>query len=339
MSKREVIDISNIQLNNDIDTRQKIFKSYNSYETCRSVKTCMVENLVGGCEGNIINAHSVSKKNGLSRISSLRESGLELVGKFKKSNTTTLNPLEQEYIEEYVSIESASTFYGLCRKHDNNLFKTIDESKTIKINYTTVYEYTLRNAIYNWYSRMSNRICADKKRKKFNHKVHDRLYYEILSREKVLENEVHYILNNYNNIENRIWYKVDEIDGNLNIAGNFYEYNGETVIYTTLIPDKKKSYILVSGTKDNNILDIDKAINFYTYENKEDLYVSLSELLLQATSINDYFFNHKKWNSLPGKLKEDITNWLYLEDLDKSFNVNARYNIMNIPNFVGAMID
>lgn len=339
MSNKKVIDIANIQLNNDIDTRQKIFKFYNSYETCKAIKKCMLDDHVDECDGKIIKAHSISKKNGLSRISVRNKNGVEVVGKFQKGNTTTLTPIEQEYIERYMPIESASTFLGLCSKHDNNLFKKIDQSEKVEITDETVYEYTLRNAIYSRYHRMSNRICADKRRVKFNYKVHDQLYYNILIREKALEKDVNYLLSDGTNNKNKLFYKIYEIDGNLNIAGNFYEYGDKAVLYTMLIPDYYKSYIIMACTKNNLIFDVDKTFDFYTYKDNEELYLSLSELLLQSTNIKHFFFNHDKWLKIPKEQQETFTDWIYLNDLDRFLNVNTRGDIMDLPNFVRAMID
>lgn len=322
MVRNGVIDIKDIQLNNDIDTRQKIFKFYNNYETCKAIKKCMLDGYNDDCDGKIIKAHSISKRNGLGMISVRNKNGVEVVGQFQKGNTVTLEPFEQYYIERYVPVESASIFLGLCSKHDNDLFKTIDQSETILITDESVYEYTLRNAIYSWYDRMSNRVCADKKRKKFKHRIHDQLYYRILEREKALEKDVVYLMDNYANKENKLFYKAYEIEGNINIAGNFYEFDGTSILYTMLIPDFNKSYILIVSTRNNNILESDKFFRFYNYNDKEYLYASISELLLQTSTIKHFFFNHKKWLSIPKEQQEHFTKWIYLNELDRSYNIN-----------------
>ncbi|WP_044567269.1 hypothetical protein [Anaerococcus provencensis] len=339
MSKKDVMDIGNIQLNNDIDTRQKIFKFYNSYETCKAIKKCMLDGYTDKCDGKIIKAHSISKKNGLSRISARNKNGVEVVGQFKKGNTTTLNPYEQNYIEQYVPIESASTFNGLCKKHDNDLFKLIDESENIVINDKTVYEYVLRCSIYYWYERMSNRICADKRRKKFNHRIFDKLYFNIMNSENALERDVKYLISNINNVRNKIYYKAYEINGNLNIAGNFFEYDGTTVMYTILIPNIYKSYVLMACIRDNNFFEVDKNFRFFNSKDTEEFQLALSELLLQSTTIKHYYFNHDKWVNIGKEKQESILNWIYLDDIDKSIDMNNRNRIMNMPNFVKFMID
>ncbi|MBM0046682.1 hypothetical protein JNO63_06215 [Anaerococcus sp. mt242] len=339
MNKKTVLDIENIQLNHDIDTRQKIFKFYNNYETCRAIKRCMLEDETDKCSGKIIKAHSVSKKNGLSRISSFNKRGIEVVGRFKKGNTTTLSPFEQNYIEQYIPVESASIFTGLCKKHDNDLFKVIDESENIVINDKTVYEYVLRCSIYYWYERMSNRICADKRRRKFSHKIFDKLFFDIMDTENALEREVNYLISNIENVKNKLHYKTYEIDGNLNIAGNFYEHDGSTIMYTILIPDAYKSYVLMACTKNNNFLEVDKNFRFFNLKDKEEFQLALTELLLHSTTIKHYFFNHNKWNSISKEKQESVLEWIYLDDIDKSTNVNTRDKIMKMPNFVKYMID
>ena len=103
--RNESLDISN--------KGEKMLKNYRAKGKC----------MYNGCNNNSIDSHTISEKISLSTISVNGE-----VGCFASKR----DRLEKEIIYDKVHVNNISTFKGFCSKHDNNLFKSIDNNSEIK---------------------------------------------------------------------------------------------------------------------------------------------------------------------------------------------------------------
>jgi len=125
--------------NMDIEYR----KLLHSYRNARKHKCCYANSL-SECSGKIILAHSISRSKTLGEIS---KNGL--VSRIE-APTGSMN-----FGFEDVEISRASTFTGFCAKHDEMLFKDIDENPFI-FNQNTIRQYHLRTIAHELYKKESN---------------------------------------------------------------------------------------------------------------------------------------------------------------------------------------
>ncbi|MDU3176663.1 hypothetical protein [Anaerococcus sp.] len=340
-----IYEIEDLDLMYDIKFRRGVFRFFKNYESCHGISKCMARGLGDNCKGKIIKAHSISKENGLDKIATVDKGGGKCVGKFIKGNETTINPFNQEYKAIYVPTKIASTFTGMCSKHDNDLFKTIDECRELVIDDQTVFEYTLRNAIYNSFDRMSNSECMLLRIQKYLQLFPDtdcpyiKIYNHIHHDEQILDKEVKKLYRLRDDTLNKLYYKSYKIEGNINIAGNFYTEENSIVYFITIIPGLNESNIIVSCVRDNNFIEMNEFFNFLNSLTLEYLQIFITYRLLSSTGIRHYYFNYDKWNSLDEDFKNECFDWIYFEDIHRTFDFNTSLLEANIPNFIAQMTD
>ena len=89
-------------------------------QTCFKKKKCLCESM-GDCKGGIIRSHSIQHKRALERIASNNHiAGFTLNSNFPKTT-------DYFVLDSQIGINEASTFYGVCKKHDEELFHCIDD--------------------------------------------------------------------------------------------------------------------------------------------------------------------------------------------------------------------
>lgn len=319
----------------------ELFKIYRDYEGLKKYKTCVICENIGKPSGKIIRAHSISKNKVLKNISN-EKNGKCIVGKFKKTNIKNPNPLEQKIDVVYELINSASTFTGLCKYHDNKLFKDIDGYPYEIESYKNIFQYTLRNCIYQYYDRTSNLIGASLRNKIMSSSTYNNLFDISILVERIsnqlniikedLKKLIGYIIDK--DIENKLLYKVFEFNRNINIAGNVRFTNENDIFYFTFIPGKPKSYVLLSCLRKENIMEMNYLFNIISSLDIHDFELFLSDLLLSSTSIRHYYFNYNKFNDFSVDKQEIIKDWLDCENLESPLRLNYRYDILgDVPSF------
>lgn len=99
------------------DVVRQFEKSFSKKKSC----SCP-ENEKQDCDGPIVKAHSVSRSSALLRIA-------------EQGHVVSTNPnfrkrvLKNEYVEEAIGVNQASTFSGFCSYHDSSIFKEVDVLK------------------------------------------------------------------------------------------------------------------------------------------------------------------------------------------------------------------
>lgn len=323
----------------------ELFKIYRDYEGLKKLKTCIFCDKQKKSNGIIIKAHSISKNKVLRNISN-KKNGTYIVGKFKKTNTKNPNPLEQKIDAVYEPINSASTFTGLCKYHDNILFKEIDNDPYETGSYKNIFQYTLRNCIYQFYDRSSNLIGANLRNRLISsqgyHKIGNiNIIIEGISNqldaiEKDLIKLINYSLNG--DIHNKILYKIFKFKTDINIAGNIRFIYYKDVFYFTFIPGKQNSFVLVSCLRKDNIFEMNYFFDYISSLSNQYFELFLSDLLLSATSIRHYFFNYTKYNELDVNKQALIKTWLDYENFESPLGRFNRYKILgDVPNFFRRM--
>ncbi|WP_312210619.1 hypothetical protein [Acinetobacter variabilis] len=111
----------------------KILKNKNTMDRH---KFCLHPNAGDECDKQIINAHSIQNNQSLSAIA---KDGhvYQLAHKYRHQTKTYL-----EY--EKIGIKKASVFKGFCKKHDNEIFKPIDNAK-LEPNPEQIFLYAYRS--------------------------------------------------------------------------------------------------------------------------------------------------------------------------------------------------
>ena len=318
-----------------------------NYLRLKTLKVCSIDKFADNCSGPIIKAHSISKSSVLKNIS-YDINGKQVLGYFKKTNPLESIPLFNRIREKYIDINSALTFTGMCKFHDNFLFKNIDKDPFNFNNPQIFFEYTLRNCIYSYYNRLSNEKGVYKSHKFLESKLFDSSLIEnlpfnsIVLEKNIILKDLEKLCNNIYSEKNHkdILYKLIKYEGNINIAGCLYLTNKEEAFYITILPGIENSYIIISAVKGDNVFQKNSFFQFIRSLDKNNLEIFLSELLLQATRINSYVFNYNKFQSLDESTKSKIYNWLDYENMDNIYDNSVRYDALgDAPNIIQLMLD
>lgn len=148
ISKEDSEDIKNINkkfinylktyMSKTFEHKQLLKKCYHTIDSCN-------------CDKDIINSHSVSKSSSLEKIAykgHIYNYKLNFYNFFDLNNSNPLNIIEPKK----VGINEASTFYGFCKYHDNELFRDIDV-ENIKINEKTAFLLGYRAFVREYYTK------------------------------------------------------------------------------------------------------------------------------------------------------------------------------------------
>lgn len=338
-------------LNNFIMNNKSILNELNIiFDNCQRLKKykiCAIDKFSDNCSTKIIKAHSISKSAVLKNIST-KINGKHVLGHFKKTKPIEPNPLLHRIREKYIDINSALTFTGLCKFHDNSLFENIDKNPFDFDNPEILFEYTLRNCIYSYYNRMSNTKGIDESLKYLKSKQFDFSHIEnlpantITSEKNIIYKDLEKLCNNLSSKDkfSNILYKIIPYEGSINIAGCLYNIHKDKASYITILPGTVKSYIIISSIKDDNILIKNDFFQRIRSIDNNEFEIFLSEKLLQASEINSYVFNYDKFQSLDEFTKNKIYSWLDFENMDKIYEDYIRYEVLGeIPNFIQTMLD
>lgn len=318
-----------------------------NYQRLKKFKICCINKSVDNCSNKIIRAHSISKSAILKNIST-DVNGKQVLGYFKKTKPMEIYPLFQRIREKYIDINSALTFTGLCKFHDNDLFENIDKNPFDFDNPEILFEYTLRTCIYSYYNRLSNEKGIDESMNFLKTKHFDLSHIEnppantIISEKNIIYKDLEKLCNNLSSKDrfNNILYKIIPYDGNINIAGCLYNVYNDEVHYITILPGIKNSYIIISATREDDILQKNGFFQRIRTIDKNEFEIFLSKKLLQATEINSYVFNYDKFQSLDEFTKNKMYSWLDFENMDKIYDKSTRYKLLGeIPNFIQTMLD
>lgn len=340
-------DILNKFIINNKSNQAELNTILDHYLRLKVLKICSINNFMDDCSGPIIKAHSISKSSILKNIS-YDINDKQVLGYFKKTNPLHLIPLFHRIREKYIDVNSALTFTGLCKYHDNFLFKNIDKDPFNFNNPQIFFEYTLRNCIYSYYNRLSNEKGVYESNKFLESKLFNFSHKEnlplssIVNEKNIILKDLEKLCNNINSDNNHknILYKLIQYEGNINIAGCLYFVYKKEVFYITLLPGIRNSYILISAVKGSHILQKSSFFQLIRSMNKSDFEILISELLLQATETNSYVFNYNRFQSLDESTKNKIYNWLDYENMDKIYENTVRYDALgNIPNLIQLMLD
>lgn len=318
-----------------------LYNVFRKYLGLTEIKKCVMEDFDDKCVSKIIKAHSISKSKGLREISTKVKNKI-VVGRFIRKDLYDPIPLNQNIDVVYQDIKSASVFTGLCKYHDNILFRHIDKDPFNFNSEYNIFEYTLRNCVYSYYDRLSNLEGVVSRKKILYSKKHidltgtNDIYKSILSDKEALENDLNifksYLLNN--EIENKLLYKLYIYNNNINITGNLRVIHNSEVFYITIIPSNKKSYILVSSLKGRNIFEKNHFFEYLRSFNQTNFELYLSRELLKVGSIRNYFFNYDVYTSLDDDTRRNIHRFLNYKHMDKFLG----YDIpMDCPNFIELM--
>lgn len=333
------LNIEDMKILNDI---------FNEYQGLLKYRFCVLNNFDGKCSDKIIKAHSISKSQTLNNISDNLKNK-NIVGYFSKTNPLDFNPYYHRIREKYIDIKSASTFTGLCQYHDNLFFQNIDKNEFDPDNPNLVFEYTLRNCIYQYYDRISNIKGYRKSMEYINENLNTDNFTDIsylpfntmINDKKILKNDLDILKDNIYSYNKKdiLLYKILTYKGNLNISGNLKLVFGKEAFYITFIPEIKNSYILISAIRGKNILEKNFLFSILKSNNKEQTELFLSDCLLQATSIKHFFFNYNKFSKLNSNDKNKIYRWLDVENYDKINTSYFKYKLLrDIPNFIKLML-
>lgn len=338
-------------LNNFIMNNKSILNELNIiFDNCQRLKKykmCAINKFSDNCSTKIIKAHSISKSAVLKNIST-KINGKHVLGYFKKTKPIEPTPLLHRIREKYIDINSALTFTGLCKFHDNTLFENIDKNPFDLSNPQIIFEYTLRNCIYSYYNRLSNTKGIDESLKYLKSKQFDFSHIEnipantIATEKNIIYKDLEKLCNNLYSEDrfNIILYKIIPYEGNINIAGCLYNVHKDEASYITILPGIVKSYIIISAIKKDNILQKNGFFQFVRSIGIFDFEHFLSEKLLQATEINSYVFNYDKFQTLDDSIKDTIYTWLDFENMDKIYEDSIRYEVLGeVPNFIQIMLD
>lgn len=340
-------DILNSFIANNNSNKNELNMIFDNYQGLKKIKVCSINKFTDNCSKEIIKAHSISKSKVLKNISSDIK-GKQILGYFKKTNPLNLIPLFHRIREKYIDINTALTFTGLCKFHDNILFETIDNNPFDFNNPQIFFEYTLRNCIYSYYNRLSNEKGIDESlkfldSKLFNFSTVENPYAKaIVSEKNIIFRDLEKLCNNLYSKDNynNILYKLIPYHGNINIAGCLNIVDKGEAFYITMLPGIENSYIIISAIKGNNILQKNSFFQLIRSMDISKFDILLSEILLQATKINSYVFNYKKFQSLHISAKNKIYDWLDYENMDKIYDNNIRYEKLGeVPNFIRLMLD
>lgn len=340
-------DRANKFITDDKSIMKELNKIFDNCQRLKQYKICSINKFVDNCSNKIIKAHSISKSAVLKNIAT-DINGKQVLGYFKKTKPIETYQLFNMIREKYIDINSALTFTGLCKFHDNTLFENIDKNPYDLSNPQILFEYTLRNCIYCYYNRLSNTKGIDESLKFLKSKQFDLSHIEnppantIVSEKNIIYKDLEKLCNNLYSKDrfNIILYKIIPYAGNINIAGCLYNIYNDEASYITILPGIEKSYIIISTIKDENELQKN---SFFQFAQLTDIYefeLFLSEKLLQATEINSYVFDYERFQSLDNSTKNKIYNWLDFENSDKINEDFIRYEALGeVPNFIQVMLD
>lgn len=159
ISKEDSEDIKNINkkfinylktyMSKTFEHKQLLKKCYHTIDSCN-------------CDKDIINSHSVSKSSSLEKIAykgHIYNYKLNFYNFFDLNNSNPLNIIEPKK----VGINEASTFYGFCKYHDNELFKDID-AENINIDERTAFLLGYRGFVREYYFKELHAIEWNKLR-------------------------------------------------------------------------------------------------------------------------------------------------------------------------------
>lgn len=121
------VTLSEVELNRCLNDPDYLIKKF-----FLNQKYCMAYNK-NECKGKIIKAHTVSKK----YLRNISDSGHVYMPKSSSHNKTNFWEINQ------VGLKEATTFYGFCQFHDDELFKSF-EKNNFNGQYNQVYELTYR---------------------------------------------------------------------------------------------------------------------------------------------------------------------------------------------------
>ncbi len=317
---------------------------FRKYLGLTEMKKCVMDDFDDKCVSKIIKAHSISKSKGLKEISTKINNKI-VVGRFIRKDLYDPIPLNQNIDVAYQDIKSASVFTGLCKYHDNILFRHIDKDPFNFNSENNIFEYTLRNCVFSYYDRLSNLEGVVSRKKIFDSKKHidltgtNDIYKSILNDKQALENDIN-IFKSYlidNDIENKLLYKLYVYNYNINITGNLRIIYNNEVFYITIIPSNKKSYILVSSLKGRNIFDKNHFFEYLKSLNQTKFELYLSQELLKVGSIRNYFFNYNIYMSLDDETRKKIYTWLNFTHMDRFLGYTIDDAPMDCPNFIEIM--
>lgn len=303
-----------------------------------------MNNFDNKCVSKIIKAHSVSRSKVLKEISSKINDNI-IVGNFYRKNLYDPIPINQNIDVIYQDIRSASIFTGLCKYHDNALFNHIDKDPFNFNSEVNIFEYTLRNCIYSYYDKVSNLHGVILRKKIFAENSNadltgtDDVYKSILKDKLALENDLNtfkvYLSNN--DISNKILYKLYCYEGNINIAGNIKIIDKSNIYYITFVPNKHKSYILISSLKGKHIFEKNDFFEYLRSLTLQEFEIFLSKQLLKVGSIRYYFFNYDVYKNLDQHIQREIYIWLNLTHMYRFLGYDSYYEYSDCPNFINLM--
>lgn len=348
MSGGKIIDYNDLFIYNNIMQSPNIapilYNIFRKYLGLTEIKKCVMMNFDNKCVAKIIKAHSISKSKGLKEISS-KVNNKNVVGRFFRKNLYASLPISQNIDIIYQDVKSASVFTGLCKYHDNSLFTHIDNSPMEIKSEIHIFEYTLRNCIFNYYDRLSNIEGVIERKKYIDTRINvdltgtDDIYTSLSDSKNALENDLNkfknYLINN--DISNKILYKLYPYKGNINIAGNLCIVDNEDVYYITFIPNNKKSYILVSTLIGDNIFVKNDFFEYLRNMTPIDFDLFISRQLLKVGSIRNYFFNYEIYINLDESIRDYISELLDNTNMNRFMGyVDNDLNI-EFPNFIRLM--
>lgn len=181
--------------------------------------------IVSTCNEKSIESHAFQRNGILSSISDDNDKIYRLIKSYDNG---------KYFIKEkYQTTKSATTFYGFCSNHDNEIFECIENEAKVATENERLYAYTYRSISF-YYRRVLNEIYI----LEYEHfKINPYLYSDEIQKESDINFRV-YLLNNYYQLkqsEHKLRIALDDIFRNYNVEEKRWSIKSDVLDFSNVV--------------------------------------------------------------------------------------------------------